>query len=182
MKRLLSLLASAVIALSAMAENLTFTWDVYPHTNYTGYILDYSKVFVAGAFRADFTNWTGSFVVNGRTTTNITVTIPTTNLLGGTWFYLTATGPPQGTNVVFPSPLSLPVTTFRSTNLPSGFRAAIEVQSATNLAAIPIKWTTEQILAVDLPNDAGQKYFRTLLAIKQGTPTMPVLNQPPALP
>lgn len=180
MKNLLALAASLLVALSAKADPLTFTWDVYPHTNYTGYTLLYSKVFVAGAYRSDFTNWTGSFVINGRTTTNVTVSIPNTNLLGMTWFYLEATGPTIGTNVVFPSPLSFPVTSFRGTNQPNNFRAALEIQSATNLASFPIQWKTEQILPFEVPNNAEQKYIRGVLAIAQGQPTMPIIHPPPS--
>lgn len=175
-------LLSLALCLSVAAETLNFRWDLFPDANYTGYVLDMTKVPLAAGVtnRAQHTNWALSVVIAGRTTTNTAVTIAPAALIGTNWFYLTATGPSSGTNVVGPTDMSLPVVYFKNPGRPGGFlMGSVEIQSTTNLTA-SINWQTESILPVQYDLGATNKFYRAMLAINQGTPTIPWLNTPPS--
>lgn len=182
MKRILSLLLPVLAVFTIRAETLTFRWDVFPDANYTGYVLDMTKVPLAAGVtnRAQHTNWALSVTIAGRTTTTNAITIAPSALIGTNWFYLTATGPSSGTNVVGPTDMSLPVIYYKNAGKPGGFfMGSVEIQSTTNLTA-SIQWKTEQILPVEYDASATNKFYRAFLAINQGTPIMPSATPPPS--
>lgn len=182
MKRILSFLLLALAVFTIRAETLNFRWDLFPDANYTGYVLDMTKVALSPGVtnRSQHTNWALSITIAGRTTTNTSVTIAPSALLGTNWFYLTATGPSTGTNVVAPTDMSLPVVFYKGSGKPGGFyMGSVEIQSTTNLTA-SIQWKTEQILPVEYDASATNKFYRALLAINQGIPIIPSANPPPS--
>jgi len=167
------LLITLLAALSLRGETITFQWNANPEPDVAGYILDWSKNIGAtnlthrGQAGASWQgSWTNS---SGRFSTNMTISIAGTNLVGINVFRLTAY-----TSAGLASDLSNSLIASKPT-APTGERiGTVTIQSTTNLMA----WVTEDVIPFNmLPVTDNQKFWRARVDVKQGNPAA-LLNIP----
>jgi len=158
------LLGALLAPVCLLAENLTFQWNANQEPDVTGYVLDFSKVPVPTnvTLRSQVANWAFSTNISGRTTTGVTIHIPSATLSGTNWFYLTAVTP------VFLSDLSQPVRAVKPAPVTGGVLVGVTIQSTTNLALI--EWKDEATVPFEFPLDAAIKAFRAKLSVARADP------------